>query len=344
MYQLRKKTINTLHNDTLERVKQEYTQSDKDWIVAYSGGKDSSVLLMLVLHAVEKIKKRQITIAYCNSGVEIPLVKNFAYKVLRKIIKKAQLLNLPIKTKIVYPKYKERFFVKIIGRGYPPPTNKFRWCTDRLRVNPLRSIYSNNTQTSWTVLLGIRKNESQQRDRGLAKYTSQIKYHFEQSKNNNIDIYCPLIDYDTNDIWDLLLNNSYNHGIDFVELARLYNVIGDRKKRAKQDNPSTEDIRFGCWICTVVRKDKAMHSLIQHGHVSLKPLLSFRNWLADIRDNVSYRCSRRRNGQIGPGPFTMRTRKRILEQLLEVQKIVPWQLITKEEIRLIKLLWANDRI
>jgi DNA sulfur modification protein DndC len=68
----------------------------------------------------------------------------------------------------------------------------------------------------------------------------------------------------------------------------------------------------------------------------------FRNWLQDIRDSPQWRCPRRRNSRAGPGPFTLRARRAILVRLLEVQDETPWQLISHDEIDMIKYLWRSD--
>ena len=107
-------------------------------------------------------------------------------------------------------------------------------------------------------------------------------------------------------------------------------------------NISSAKGRFGCWTCTVVRQDKAVEYLIQDGEKSLIPLFEFRNWLAEIRYNTSYRFKIRRNGNKGPGPFTLEARKEILNRLLEAQGKTTWELITNEEIEYIRGQWLLD--
>jgi len=35
---------------------------------------------------------------------------------------------------------KESFWVNIIGRGYPPPNRTFRWCTQRMKIDPVNAL------------------------------------------------------------------------------------------------------------------------------------------------------------------------------------------------------------
>ncbi len=113
----------------------------------------------------------------------------------------------------------------------------------------------------------------------------------------------------------------------------LYNWKGENYKKR----------RFGCWICTVIRKDKAMEGLINEGFTELKYLFRYRNWLMQIRDIPSYRHKKRRNGTNGLGPFTLPARRKILRKLLEVQRKVPWKLIEKSEIEEIKKIWKLEK-
>jgi DNA sulfur modification protein DndC len=116
-------------------IQQEYIKSKGPWYLGYSGGKDSSALIKLLFLALSEMKNpsKTVTLVYCDTGVEIPIVSAFAHKTLRGIEREAQDLVLPIDINIASPVLEDRFFVKVIGRGYATPTNKFRWCTNRLR-------------------------------------------------------------------------------------------------------------------------------------------------------------------------------------------------------------------
>ena len=131
-----------------------------------------------------------------------------------------------------------------------------------------------------------------------------------------------------------------------IEGARLLNLY----KEASGECPTIRDPkgtpcgkgRFGCWTCTVVRKDRAMTSMVAEGHSRLEPLLAFRNWLVGIRDDKKYRHCRRRNGQVGLGPFRLSARKLLLKKLLTLQRKTGFSLISRTEIRAIKDLWKHE--
>lgn len=323
----------------IRHIQTEYQKSNLTWYLGYSGGKDSSALLKLVYVAVKGIKnpKRNIVVVYCDTGVEIPVVRDFAYKTLRDISKEACKDNIPLKTQVAQPKLTDRYFVKVLGYGYPTPTNKFRWCTDRLRVNPINTITKDANGKISVVLLGTRKGESLERNKILEKYKTRRSYYFEQSNTKKTLIYSPIVNCDVNDIWHILKAKCPPYSIKYNRLSLLYNAY-DKNSRDEKNYKS----RFGCWMCTVIRKDRAMERLIQHGYGDLKPLLSFRNWVLKIRDNPKYRFPNRRNGAKGMGPFTLKARKEMLCNLQETQKNVPWTLIGREEIALIRRIWKSE--
>lgn len=333
-----------LDHRTIDNIQREYQKDKILWSLGFSGGKDSSALLRLVYLALENLKSKPkpVTIIYCDTGVEIPVIRSLVQETLDSLSKEASQHEIPLITKIVYPKLQDRYFVKVIGRGYPPPTYKFRWCTDVLRIKPIQSVLKNVKGQS-VLLLGIRKGESIERDRVLSNHGTMNQYYFRQSNNKRVIIYSPIVNYSVDDVWSTLIKNKRPLSIDSKRLQILYKTITSDKHA---DMYSSEVLaakgRFGCWTCTVVRQDKAVKNLIAGGHVDLEPLLEFRNWLSGIRNNPTYRCKERRNGAKGLGPFTIEAREEILNKLLKAQSRTKWKLIEEEETDYIKKQWELD--
>lgn len=329
---------------TIEDIQHEYLRNGLPWSLAFSGGKDSCALLKLVYLALEQLnrKSKPVTIIYCDTGVEIPIIRSFVIKTLDNLLREAEDNNVPIRTKIVSPPLQDRYFSKVIGRGYPPPSFKFRWCTDVLLIKPIRS-FTNSVNGQSIILLGIRKGESIERDRVLSRYKTNNAYYFQQSGNKKAIIYSPIIEYQVQDIWAVLNKESGPKSIDTEKLQILYSILHS----GNSNSLSASDIfnvkgRFGCWTCTVVRHDRAVDNLIRDGEESLIPLFEFRNWLAKVRNNPSYRLKARRNGDRGPGPFTIEARKEILNRLLEAQSKTKWDLIGDNEIEHIENQWLSE--
>ena len=113
----------------------------RPWIIGFSGGKDSTVLLTLTWLALLKIKnekdksilKREIYVVCNDTLVENPIITNYVNKILDKIknARDIEKHSLPIYVHKTIPRLEDSFFVNLIGKGYPAPNNSFRWCTER---------------------------------------------------------------------------------------------------------------------------------------------------------------------------------------------------------------------
>jgi len=342
--------------DIIAEMRQLYLADDRPWIVGYSGGKDSTALAQLAYYMLRDIpaEQRHKTIHFvCNDTlVESPPVQKHMSSTLDLIRDAAIAEGLPIVTKLTSPELKNRFFVKVIGRGYPAPTRVFRWCTDKLKIQPTNTYIKEQISAAGEViiLLGTRRSESNLRARSIKKH-EEANGHEGGILRDHVNlkgayIYSPIQELDLNDIWVYLLQVKSPWGSNHYDLWNLYGKAGGRDCPLVID-PSTVPCgtsRFGCWTCTVVRNDKSMESLIDHGDDWMQPLLDFRDWLKVIREDHSLREPKRRNGKQAPGPFTMSTRRLILEKLLEVQNETNLIFLPEDELGEIHRLWEIDLI
>jgi DNA sulfur modification protein DndC len=336
-----------LLDTAISELQQALTDVTSPWFLGFSGGKDSTAVLKLLWAAQEGLPqkdRREVTLIYCDTGVDIPLIARFVLGTLEKLREEAAKNAIPLTVRVAKPPVTHRFFVRVIGRGYPPPTSSFRWCTKFLRINPVKEIM-NETEKERVMLLGLREKESEQRRRSSAQFsTGSDKWFYQGGDKTRTVIYCPIYNFETVDVWESLVELKRPSCIDVNELARIYKSAGGecpviRDPRA----PPCGKGRFGCWTCTVVRRDRAVGNLIDSGHDDLEPLLRFRNWLATVRNDYDLRCRFRRNGSQGPGPFKLRARRRILQELLAVQKECGIELVSNEEILEIERLWRVDQ-
>jgi DNA sulfur modification protein DndC len=332
---------------TVQQIRETYLSSTHPWYLGFSGGKDSSAILKLTFLALQdlQIKKPKVTILYCDTGVDIPIIKSLVEKTLKKIEEEARIHCVPLHVKIVKPLVKDTYFSKVIGKGYPTPTNKFRWCTDRLRIWPIDKILKNvGSSLGNVVLLGLRKGESVERDKTIIKHETEKDYFFRQSNNSKTMIYAPILNYSVEDVWATIAYNDIPKSIDATRLMQLYRQAGGECPiiRDPKGTPCGKG-RFGCWTCTVVRKDKSVQALVDEGYSDLKPLLEFRNWLIKVRDDPNYRSMKRRNGAEGLGPFTLAARQEILQRLISAEKDSGYKLIEKDELEFIEKCWDEDK-
>ena len=110
-----------------------------------------------------------------------------------------------------------------------------------------------------------------------------------------------------------------------------------------QPSCGSSSIRFGCWTCTVVDKDKSFRSHVENGFEHLIPMAEFRDWLKVFCYEPSNRMAERRNGAPGPGPLTFEARKTVLDRLLSLQSAVRKPLISQSEVEIIERIWSQDQ-
>lgn len=349
-------------NDTIEEMTHVYKHDDRPWLIGYSGGKDSSLLVNLVLETVARLpeheRTKKIFIVTSDTGVENPVVKRYMHTSSEKINEFSQKNNANIKADIIYPDVAQSYWSLVIGLGYPTPEPPgFRWCTERLKILPMNR-YTNSIIEKYgevIILLGVRKAESQTRRRSISSREIEGKLLIPHSDIPKAYMYNPLTEIPNELVWEYLLkdNGISAWGVDMKYLFSLYQGVDLGEEQSvvgqidKDKIPVTGNSRFGCWCCTIVKEDKSLQRFIDGGATELIPLREFRNWLVSIRQNPEFRDSKRRNGKVyqkangeyGFGPFKMSARQEILKRLLRLQKDTGFTLITNEELKMIDTLW-----
>ena len=345
-------------------LREEYEKNHRDpWIVAYSGGKDSTLLLQLVFEAVLAVapqqRRRQVHIVANDTQVESPLVADHLTQSITQIRQAIGENELPMTAKITKPYTDQTFWVNVIGRGYIPPTRNFRWCTDRLKIMPTTEFIAGLTRSfkRTMLLVGTRKAESSARRRRMEqrKKTARHKQMSPHNQIKNCRVFSPIAELDDNEVWAVLLQSRPPWGGTHRNLITLYRNAGGGEcplVLTKEDAPScgTTSPRFGCWTCTVINKDRSLGGLIDSGYEELEPLYDFREWLLQLREEDSNRFPFRRGGKAKfradggqvRGPFRMEIRREILQQLKLLEKKVGRQLLTYGEERQIEEIWRLD--
>lgn len=94
-------------------------------VLAFSSGKDSTVLVALALNAAREIVKDghacpPVIVLHGNTGVEQPEIVKLAHSEIRKMEEYAQKHRIPLTTRISEPTLNVSFPVRVIGgRGLP---------------------------------------------------------------------------------------------------------------------------------------------------------------------------------------------------------------------------------
>lgn len=350
--------------ESLAMLYAEYSTKDhqRPWIVAFSGGKDSTLLLQFVCEMLLRVppseRVRPIHVLANDTLVESPLVSAHLDRCLEKIEQGVAALGLPIVVKKTVPKLDQTFWVNLIGRGYPAPTRSFRWCTDRMKIQPTSDYIKEKVAESGEVILliGVRRAESSNRAAAVDKYTATNGSHL--NPHNDLKgcwVFRPIVDFSTEEVWQLLLQRRPPWGGSHRDLVTLYRnaqagecpLVIDRETAP---SCGTSSSRFGCWTCTVVDKDRSLAGFVDSGHENLEPLIYFRDWLLAIRNDRDLRDRLRRGGEVRlmkdgspiPGPFTFATRELILSRLLALQTETELPLISDEEVTRIRQIWTEE--
>ena len=300
-------------NDVIEEMKVVYKNDNRPWIIGYSGGKDSTVVVQLAFTMLESLapeeRTKPIYIVSSDTLIENPIVLGYLKDASNLINIGAKTKKLPLYAEMVHPDYDNSYWTNIIGKGLPTPTSiRFRWCTERLKIKPSNTFIENKVKENGEVivLLGVRKAESIARKTRIENRQIDGYLLTPHGSLQNTYVYNPIVDFTTDDVWKTLLSNNGRNpwGGDNNELFALYagSDAGEcpftitKNEKGEVDSPSCGNSRFGCWICTVVNEDKSLTGFIKNGEDWLQPLLDFREWLLSIRDKHEYRQQYRRDG------------------------------------------------
>ncbi len=277
----------------------EYYLDDSDkrsFCVAFSGGKDSTAVLYLVIQMLRELKKEQkqlhkkVYVINSNTLAELPPILEHLKTTLEQIRIYAKKYDLPITVEEVFPEIKNTLNVQLLGVGMPPPSSSLRWCTDKLKVMPidtrLKEIFPDSAFIS---VIGTRSDESTSRaermERSSVKGTDlKLNNRYENASN-----LMPIEDWTTKDVWEYLFRqNNELVNIDF--LWKLYSdasnkdasectFVGAGGKHIEEGKLGCGTSRFGCWQCYMVRdKDKSLDGLLKSDYDNMEAYKEYRDW------------------------------------------------------------------
>ena len=363
----------------IETLKQEiaglYLSDGIPWVVGYSGGKDSTAALQLVWLALAELpegkRSKPVYVISTDTLVENPIVALWVSKSLDRMDEQAASQDLPLAAHRLTPALENTFWVNLIGRGYAAPRPKFRWCTERLKINPSTQFINSVVQKHGEAILvlGTRKAESAARAKVMERFERK-RVRDRLSPNGSLPnsyVYSPIEEWSNDDVWMFLMQVENPWGYNNKDLLTMYQGAsedGECPLVVDATTPSCGDSRFGCWVCTLVEKDKSMNAMIQNDEEKewMQPLLELRNRLdpPDTPDaDRPLRDFRRMNGAVQlyndrpiPGPYKQEAREMWLRHVLEAQghirengpeEVRDIELITFDELEEIRRIWVVEK-
>ncbi len=352
-----------------------YSSDETPWVIGYSGGKDSTAALQLVWLALADIpiekRTKPVYVISTDTLVENPIVALWVSKSLTKMGEQAARQHLPLTAHRLTPQPENTFWVNLIGRGYPAPRPKFRWCTERLKIMPSTQFIGSVVQKHGEAILvlGTRKAESAARARVMERFEAK-RVRERLSPNGSLPnsfVYTPLEDWTNDDVWLFLMQVANPWGFNNKDLLTMYQGASDGGECplvVDTTTPSCGDSRFGCWVCTLVEKDKSMQAMIQNDDEKswMLPLLELRNELDPPKGpdaDRPLRDFRRMNGAVQlfndrpiPGPYKQNVREDWLRKVLKAQRHIrengpeevrDIELITLAELEEIRRIWVVEK-
>ncbi|ROR38695.1 phosphoadenosine phosphosulfate reductase family protein [Caminibacter pacificus] len=362
----------TDYRDIIQNIKNvvaDFLQKDYAISVAFSGGKDSTLTLILFFEAIKEfplqfLENKKISINFSDTLMELPQYEIYVIETLKKIEEYIQKQGWNIKLNKIKPERKHKFFNLILGKGQTLPRRDFRWCTDRLKILPQEKL--EDMEEKKLTIIGARKEESNDRKKRLEKNSSEENKYIKKV-NDNKYLFAPIEDLKLEDVWEgifLFSQNSFQtdpqEWINFTDIYNLY-------KSATSNKDLYPDARFGCWLCPLVKKDQTLMNLVEK-YPQYQPLLEFRDFimsyqtiwsksphLPPLRDIYNhrnfkvnlYKIKNHRQGMISPGGYSLETRIMFYEKLLTTLKEVknldkkfPLKVyLDEEDIKYIQEIW-----
>lgn len=280
--------------------------------VAFSGGKDSSVLLDLTLAAAKQAKAAGVSpyilVTNGDTRVENPEVTHYLISERKKIEQYAKTHGIALDYRIAKPKLNDIWAVQIMsGRKLPSFPENNSDCSVDYKVRPMTLLrkellkeVSKETGTEVVTLVGTRLSESAARNK---KMTDRGESHLAPARNDTGDlVYAAIADFETEDVWEWIgmvrsgLTESYS---DFDDLSRIYADAGNTSCAVVSD-AITEGMkaqrggcgaRTGCIVCTKVKEDKSLSAMIESDerYAYLKPASKLREFIVKSRWDLDRR-------------------------------------------------------
>ena len=295
-----------------------------DWVIAYSGGKDSSAVASLVPQLIANGNipaPKSLTVLYADTRLELPPLQNSAMAMLE------HLRGMGCDCQVVLPPMEDRFFVYMLGRGVPPPSNTFRWCTSQIKIEPMMEALKDLRERRGKKLLmltGVRLGESAQRDARIALSCGKNGAEcgqgwFQQTTPEAIaDTLAPILHWRVCFVWKWLRFWAPQGGFPTERVADAYGG-----EEAEEINART-----GCVGCNLASKDTALETLLLDPRWrDLQPLMRLRPLWVELKkphNRLRKVAERTKGGKLAKnqgrlGPLTMEARRWGLQQVMDIQ-------------------------
>lgn len=325
-----------------------YAERYQHWIIAFSGGKDSTAVVTLIVWLIKNNlipKPKTLKILYSDTRLEIVPLQFAAFKIME------QLRELGIECEVVMPTLDDRFFVYMFGRGVPPPSNTFRWCTSQLKIEPMQTaiikqavnlgfgemvfdekrqkeVYQGFGKDKILTITGVRLGESAARDQRIAQSCSRDGSEcgqgwLQQSPKEGLnDTLAPILHWRVCHVWDWLKGFIEPHSFDTQAIADVYGISED-------GSDAENGTRTGCVGCNLASRDTALDNLLKLEQWNyLSPLKRLKPLYAELKkphNRLRKHGETNTDGKLAKnqgrlGPLTMEARLFGLDTVISIEQ------------------------
>jgi DNA sulfur modification protein DndC len=353
--------VRMVHEEAVELTLQSlraYWPLHKHVAVAWSGGKDSTATLTLLIHLIDAGELPQpevLYVFYADTRQELPPIQAAAEAIMEKLRQRNW-----IKVHVVRAPIDKRFMVYILGRGVPPPNNNtLRWCTRQIKVEPMAAALEEaiaQMPGSALMITGVREGESAVRDGRIKMSCSKdgaecgqgwYQQVLPEAKGirGRLATLAPILHWRVCIVWDWLKFYAPQPEFGGWPTKILADAYGG-------DDAEEINARTGCIGCPLTEKDTALETVIATpGWAHLEPLRELKRiyrWMRRPEQRLRKSgVERLKDGSIAKnpqrmGPLTIEARKTALAQILDIQARAGVDLINaEEEARIRELIAAH---
>jgi DNA sulfur modification protein DndC len=311
-----------------------YGPIHEHWAVAWSGGKDSSATLTLLVWLIDSGKiprPKRLTVFYADTRMELPPLALAAARMID------ELRDRGIDVRIVCAPLDKRFYVYILGRGVPPPNNNtLRWCTRQIKVEPMQAAVVEMLEQiggSALMITGVRQGESAIRDRRIemscGKDGAECGQGWYQKAlpespqlRDRIATVAPLLHWRVCHVWEWLKHWAPQAEFGDWSTAGIADAYGG-------DEAEEINARTGCTGCPLAQEERALDTILLNPRwqwlAPLKDLKPLYRELREPRNRLRKAGAERlKDGSLAKnpqrmGPLTFDARREGLRRVLRIQ-------------------------
>jgi DNA sulfur modification protein DndC len=336
---------------------QAYGPLFEHWCIAWSGGKDSTTLLTLIVWLIDSKQiaaPKSLTVFFADTRMELLPLWIAAQKIME------ELRERDIDVQVVMAPMEKRFLPYILGRGVPPPNNNtFRWCTRQIKIDPMKAALAGLHASRGKVLMltGVRQGESAIRDNRISMSCSKDGAEcgqgwYQQTMPEALcDTLAPILHWRVCHVWEWLKHWAPLPEYGDWSTAIIADAYGG-------DEAEEVNARTGCNGCPLTEKDTALETIIKNpSWAFLSPLKRLKPIYRELRlPQNRLRKTGKDSTEMNKqrmGPLTMAARKDAFYRILAIQDEIaanmpehlrkyPTELLNAEEQAFIMKCWEDN--